>query len=166
MKQVKCVVVGDAGVGKTCLLISYTTNASPGDYIPTELDNYSTHARVRDEAVNLSLWDTAGREEFKQVRTLSYANAHAIALCFSVASPDSFVSVKSAWVAELARHAPATPILLVGTKIDLRSSDQFTLQSPKAKGQAPVSRAQAIALKNEIGAVNYIGLLLTQILAC
>lgn len=149
MQNIKCVVVGDGAVGKTCLLISYTTNAFPGEYIPTVFDNYSANVMVDGRPVQLGLWDTAGQEDYDRLRPLSYPQTDVFLICFSVISPVSFKNVKAKWHLEIKHHAPDAPYILVGTKQDLRG-DEETIAKLAANGQKPVSAEEAQALAREL----------------
>jgi small GTP-binding protein len=155
MQNIKCVVVGDGAVGKTCLLISYTTNAFPGEYIPTVFDNYSANVMVDGRPVNLGLWDTAGQEDYDRLRPLSYPQTDIFLVCFSIISPSSFDNVKSKWFPEVQHHAPSVPIILVGTKSDLRN-DHEMISKLTAKGLHVISPDAAQNRAAEIGAVRYL----------
>ncbi|KAJ7995281.1 hypothetical protein DPEC_G00242910 [Dallia pectoralis] len=155
MQSIKCVVVGDGAVGKTCLLISYTTNAFPKEYIPTVFDNYSAQVTVDNRTISLNLWDTAGQEEYDRLRTLSYPQTNVFVICFSIASPPSFENVKHKWHPEVTHHCPNTPILLVGTKKDLRNDPEL-LKKLKDQNQTTITLQQGAALARQIHAIKYL----------
>jgi Ras-related C3 botulinum toxin substrate 1 len=155
MQNIKCVVVGDGAVGKTCLLISYTTNAFPGEYIPTVFDNYSANVMVDGKPINLGLWDTAGQEDYDRLRPLSYPQTNVFLVCFAVVSQASFKNVSSKWVPEISQHAAGVPMILVGTKADLRTDPQ-TEQELKSKNLDFVKADEATNCANTIRAKKYI----------
>lgn len=154
MKSVKCVVVGDGSVGKTCLLISYTTNSFPGEYIPTVFDNYSANVMVDGEPINLGLWDTAGQEDYDRLRPLSYPQTDIFLICFSVISRSSFENIESKWIPEIDRYCPNTNKILIGTKLDLRN-DPKTLEIMKLKQINPVLYEDGLKLAKKHNITKY-----------
>lgn len=154
-RPIKCVVVGDGTVGKTCMLISYTTDSFPGEYVPTVFDNYTSSMMVDGVPVSLGLWDTAGQEDYDRLRPLSYPQTDVFLICFSVVSPSSFENISTKWCPEIKHHCPDAAVLLVGTKIDLRE-DKDVLNQLAANNLAPVKREQGVKMASKIRAVKYL----------
>ncbi|KAG0655538.1 Rho GTPase [Maudiozyma exigua] len=155
MQTLKCVVVGDGAVGKTCLLISYTTNQFPADYVPTVFDNYAVTVMIGDEPYTLGLFDTAGQEDYDRLRPLSYPSTDVFLVCFSVIAPPSFENVKEKWFPEVHHHCPGVPCLVVGTQIDLRD-DKIIIEKLQRQRLRPITIEQGERLARELKAVKYV----------
>jgi Rho family protein len=118
--QRKLVLLGDGASGKTSLLNVFTRGYFPTVYEPTVFENYVHDIFVDNVHIELSLWDTAGQEEFDRLRSLSYDDTDLIMLCYSVDSKDSLENVESKWVGEIADNCPGVKLVLVALKCDLR----------------------------------------------
>ena len=87
---IKCVVVGDLTVGKTCLLESFKSGAYQEPYPKMCIDNYSAILIVDERQVNLGVWDTAAQADYDRLRPLAYPQTQVFLVCFSVVDPSSF----------------------------------------------------------------------------
>lgn len=126
---------------------------------------------VDGKPISLGLWDTAGQEDYDRLRPLSYPQTDVFLICFSIVSPPSFDNVKAKvspntahhvhvpdrdqWYPEIDHHAPGVPIILVGTKLDLRD-DEATKDSLRQKKMAPIQYEQAVMVAKEIKAQKYL----------
>ncbi|KAJ5930431.1 GTP-binding protein RHO3 [Penicillium verhagenii] len=142
--QRKMVLLGDGACGKTSALNVFTRGE------PTVFENYVHDIFVDNVHMELSLWDTAGQEEFDRLRALSYEDTHVLMLCFSVDSGDSFENVGSKWIAEINENCPGVKVVLTALKCDLRKDDEMN-DNPSA-----ITFDQGLAKAKEIGAVKYL----------
>lgn len=120
--SVKCVLVGDSAVGKTCLLVRFTSETFPDSYKPTVFENTGVEVFMDGVQISLGLWDTAGNDTFRQVRPMSYQQADVVLACYSVANPGSLANVRNKWIPEIREHLPQAPVLLVATQTDQRET--------------------------------------------
>lgn len=145
-ENIKLVVVGENGVGKTCMLIRYANNSFPDDYIPTVFDNYGATSLWENRHISLGLWDTAGYDDYDRLRPLSYPETNIFLLLFDLTNRLSFEKARDKYNEELNYHCPGVPKILVGTKCDLLD---FVSEERK------ISKLEIAKMCKEINAFSY-----------
>ena len=131
--SIKLVVVGDGAVGKTSLLTVLKGEDFPERYVPTIFENYTQDVKYNDKTYSLHIWDTPGQDEFDRLRPLSYQDAKCILLCFELGNRSSFKNIEERWAKEVQYYCKDAKIILVGTKIDLRSSSSDSVSDAEAE---------------------------------
>jgi len=118
----KLLLIGDSGVGKSCLLLRFADDSFTDNYISTiGVDFKIRTIDLEGKVVKLQIWDTAGQERFRTITAAYYRNAQGIIVVYDVTDNDTFVNVKT-WLQEIARYATdGVEKLLVGNKSDLTS---------------------------------------------
>ncbi|XP_064235747.1 rho-related GTP-binding protein RhoF isoform X2 [Aotus nancymaae] len=166
-KELKIVIVGDGGCGKTSLLMVYSQGSFPEHYAPSVFDKYTASVTVGSKEVTLNLYDTAGQEDYDRLRPLSYQNTHLVLICYDVMNPTSYdnvlIKVRPAsgvvapdlgpaaalipcllppqWFPEVTHFCRGTPMVLIGCKTDLRK-DKEQLRKLRAAQLEPVTYTQ------------------------
>uniref|UniRef100_A0A6P4FMW0 Ras-related protein Rab-1A-like n=1 Tax=Drosophila rhopaloa TaxID=1041015 RepID=A0A6P4FMW0_DRORH len=115
----KILVLGDSGVGKSCLLMRFSDGRFTGKYLCTVGVDFKVRTvEVAGQVVKLQIWDTAGEERFRSVLPAYYRGAHGVLLVYDTTSVSTFRSLDG-WLKEIRRRCPdRVNVFLAGNKCD------------------------------------------------
>ncbi|CAF1305448.1 unnamed protein product [Rotaria magnacalcarata] len=148
---IKILCVGDGSIGKTCLLTVFATNEFPSAYEPTVFDNFAcVMHRNSATSYNLELFDTAGQEEWEQLRRMMYANTDVFLVCYSCMQPSSFDNVEKKWMPDVRSHDPSSLVILVSLCIDLRTNNNSVNAQPDLISTPVVTSRQGADLAKRL----------------
>ncbi|KAK4789414.1 hypothetical protein SAY86_020733 [Trapa natans] len=129
----KLLLIGDSGVGKSCLLLRFSDDSYLESYISTIGVDFKIRTVEQDgKTIKLQIWDTAGQERFRTITSSYYRGAHGIIVVYDVTDQESFNNVKQ-WLSEIDRYASENVNkLLVGNKSDLSAQKVVSYETAKA----------------------------------
>ncbi|KAK5852113.1 hypothetical protein PBY51_023612 [Eleginops maclovinus] len=154
-EELKIVIVGDGGCGKTSLLMVYAKGDFPEKYAPSVFEKYVTTISLGQKEIKLNLYDTAGQDDYDRLRPLSYQEADLILVCFDVTNPTSYENVLIKWHPEVKHFCRDTPVILIGCKTDLRK-DKECSRKLKAMNQDPITYGQGEETRQQMNAELYL----------
>ena len=128
--QVKTVLLGESGVGKSCIILRYINGIFYSTHSSTILSTFSSKKIKFDEntLITLNIWDTAGQEKFRAITKINYQDAAVIILVFDLTNKTSFNVIKDYWYPQVKENAPENVILvLVAAKCDLENRYEVDL---------------------------------------
>jgi Ras-related protein Rab-8A len=144
--MVKILLIGDSGVGKSCLLLRYSNDIFSPSFIPTiGIDFKIRTIEIDGKRLKLQIWDTAGQERFRTIIAAHYRGAMGIILVYDVTDEKSFVNIKN-WIRSIEHHAtPDVDKILIGNKCDM--SDTSNTLNKKITSEMGQKLADEYGLK-------------------
>jgi small GTP-binding protein len=126
MESIKVILVGNPGVGKTSLLLSYTDQIYETTYMPTiGVDYRQKRINISEKTYKLQIWDTAGQERFRSITNHYFRGAHITLLVFDITSRSSFEALPN-WVELVKSKNPEGKFWVVGNKVDQEAQRQVS----------------------------------------
>ena len=153
-ESVKVVLLGQAGVGKTCIISKFIT----GEFNPNTISSLAAQyisktMAFQDKAIKFDIWDTAGQERFRALAKIFYKDAKVICLCYDITSKESFNELKDYWYEKQTKlNANGDPIFaVVANKNDLYEKAQVKDEEGKAFAKSINAIFQSTSAKSDSG---------------
>ena len=119
----KILLIGDLGVGKSCVILRYVEGDFPGNIMSSiGVDFKTKQIDYADRLIKMQIWDTAGHEKFRTITTSYYKSAHAIIILYDITQKTSFDHIKN-WITEIDKFGKQGVLkVIVGNKLDLENN--------------------------------------------
>ena len=125
----KMLIIGNSGVGKSCLLLRYAENSFNENFFNTiGVDFKLKTVKHENDVIKLQIWDTAGQERFRTLTASYYRGAQGIIIVYDVTDRETFDNVRT-WINEIEKYSQAGVCkILVGNKCDMEDRRQITFE--------------------------------------
>ena len=144
----KIIFVGDAGVGKTCIIIRIVDNPFSDTYeMSIGVDFMSKNLRYHGQNIKLQIWDSAGQEKYKGLIPSYVRNSSIVFIVYDISSKTSFNNVSN-WITFI-KSIENTTIILCGNKIDLTSREVQTSEGQQFAQKEGIAFFEVSAKTNE-----------------
>jgi len=132
---IKLLLIGDSGVGKSCLLLRFSDDSFTPSFITTiGIDFKIRTIDLEGKRIKLQIWDTAGQERFRTITTAYYRGAMGILLVYDVTDEKSFNNIRN-WIRNIEQHATeSVNKILIGNKCDMH--EKKVVDSARGKALA------------------------------
>ena len=123
----KILLIGDLGVGKSCVILRYVEGDFPGNIMSSiGVDFKTKQIDLDDRLIKLQIWDTAGHEKFRTITTSYYKSAHAIIILYDITQKASFDHIRN-WITEIDKFGKQGVLkVIVGNKLDMENNRKIT----------------------------------------
>jgi len=126
----KILLIGDLGVGKSCVILRYVEGDFPGNIMSSiGVDFKTKQIDLDDRLIKLQIWDTAGHEKFRTITTSYYKSAHAIIILYDITQKASFDHIRN-WITEIDKFGKQRVLkVIVGNKLDMENNRKITKEA-------------------------------------
>ncbi len=154
VETLKVVLIGEAGVGKTCLISKFMTGKFDPNTLSSASAQYiSKQIVIQGKAIKFDIWDTAGQEKYRALAKIFYKDAKVICLCYDITSRKTFDELKDYWYEKQTKlNCSGDPIFaVVANKSDLYQESQIKDEEGKAFAKSINAIFQSTSAKSDIG---------------